>query len=198
MGEKKKWERITKPIASGKRKERSIFGKFLMTFFEEDIDSIWDHIKTQVLKPYAKEIAANIVTDSVNMALYGDTRRSRSRRTDASTYHAASNRRTSRAIRESNSRARRSSSSYILDDVIVVGDEKESGKEKAEGIIDTLCNRIEDYDEVPVGDLYDLVGARTTPVDYDYGWENVSGYSIRPLGDDEWQIIMPKPIALKN
>lgn len=181
-------EHKAKQVASGKKKEVTFLDKFVTTFFEEDLDAVLEHIKKDVVIPYAKEITANIVTDSINMALYGDSRSTRSssgRRSYNPSYESAYNSR-NRTSHRTESRHRKSIYIPIIvetrDDLLDVKDELES--------------MLEEYGTISVADIYDTVDAKTEPTDNDWGWDSLRGFQAKILPDGRYEIRMPRPIAI--
>ena len=79
--EKKKIE----PRAQAKTKKKSEAKKLVGAFVQEDVTSVKDYIINDVLIPAAKKAITDIITNGIEMLLYGETRsKSKSRDTKVS------------------------------------------------------------------------------------------------------------------
>jgi len=62
----------------------------------------------------------------------------------------------------------------------------------AESILEQMVNIVEEYDVVTVGDLYTLVGMRSTHVDQTWGWGALGGVEVL-LQREGYIIDLPDP-----
>lgn len=164
----KKVEKIVKGKARIKKKN-SIY-KLTDVFVPEDVTSIRTMVVTDVLIPYAKKI----ISDTVDMFLYGESgRNSKVRenngRTPYRSYYDNGYER-----RSSTNRAR---SVYSYDDVIL------DTRGEAEEVLSAMDDIIAEYGIVSVLDLYDLVGISSSPMDAKYGWTDIRTAKAVRYGD---------------
>ena len=75
----------------------------------------------------------------------------------------------------------------------------------AKQIVGALIEDIDNYNKAKVATLYEMIGERTTMVDYHYGWPdehiNAIGYfydTDRRPDEDRWYIDLPKPVDITN
>lgn len=80
-------------------------------------------------------------------------------------------------------------SSRLVDEVIF------DHRDEAEDVLEAMLDAISDYGFITVGGFYDLVGVRTTPTDFKWGWETLN--SAKVVRDrDGFIIYFPRPIAM--
>ena len=185
-----------KAVAKGTRRRKSTALRLADVFVEEDLEVVKQNVMQDVIIPGIKEIIANTLTDTINMVLFGDTKRSTSSKNNRTPYGSAYTNRTKRSSSskitvtgERRSRGR----GYTCDDVIV------ESRGEAEEIIDSMFELMDTYDGVAsVADLYDLAAMDTKHTDNNWGWDDLSGVSIKRLARNEYLIKMPKPIQINS
>ena len=67
----------------------------------------------------------------------------------------------------------------------------------AEGVLVSMQGIVDRYSVVRISDLYDLVGLTGVPSDYDYGWTNLNGASVRRVSGG-WLLVLPKAMPIDN
>ena len=160
----KKIEKVVK--GNVKIKKKSGLSKL---FISEDIVDIKSYVMFDVLVPAAKKAISDIVTNGIDMLLYGETSRGRksptSSRISYRSYYDRDDRDRDRDRDKVNSR----SSMYSYEDITL------ESRVEAEEVLNRLDELIDVYGMASVSDLYDLVGksglGRYT--DCDYGWTNL-------------------------
>ena len=140
-----------------------------------------------MLIPAAKKAISDIVSNGIDMILYGETRSKKSS-TGATyvSYDRFSDRRDSRGERYSSSR----SPAYSCGEIIV------DSRGEAEEVLRQLDALIETYDCASVSDLYEMVGLTGNFTDNRYGWDSIRNVTIYRTRDGGYAIKMPKPIVL--
>ena len=148
MVERKKIE----PIAKAKTKKKSEIKKFTDVFIAEDVTSVKNYIVNDVLIPAAKKAISDIVTNGIDMILYGEARGKDRRRDGGSrvSYTKYYERDRDRDRDYDRNRSRRSV--YDYDDIIL------DTRREAEDVLNRMDDLIDAYGMVSVADLYDLVG----------------------------------------
>lgn len=183
---KKESEKNLERIVTGNVsvKKKNDIQKFAETFVKEDLNTIKSYIWTEVLLPAFKAV----ISDSVNMMLYGETSRNRktnNRRASQVSYSSYYDRPNDR--REPN--YVRSASRYIFDDL------KFEDRGDADEVLSTLDDLLNRYPSVSIADLNELVGITGRYTDNKYGWTDISQAYIERTRDG-YILRMPKAIPL--
>lgn len=173
-------------IVSGKArvKKKSGISKLKDNLISEDVDSVKSYAITDVLIPAAKKAISDIVTNGIDMILYGETR---SKKGSNSISYVSYDRFSGRDSRSSrNSSSYRRSSYYTYDDIIL------DSRGEAEEVLRQMDAIIEEFDVASVADLYDLVGISRNFTDQRYGWDNLSDARVERLRDGGYMLRMPR------
>ncbi len=178
--ERKKLDKVISGTAKAKKNE---IRKFTDVFISEDISNVKNYIIMDVLIPNIKRAISDIVTNGIDMILYGGNGRS-AKKSEASkiSYTRYYDQRDDGHRRVESTTSNR----YTFDDIIV------PTRGEAEEVISRMDELIETYGVVSVADFYDLVGINDTNyTNNKYGWTNiVSAQPIR-VGDG-YKIKLPK------
>ena len=180
--EKKKVEKVITGTAKVKKKNDN---KFADIFISEDIHNVKSYVFMDVLVPAIKKAVFDIITDGIEMILYGEARgRGRSQGNGAYvSYNNYSNR---KDYRRDEPRAR---VNYSYGEVSV------DNRGDAERILDQMNGIMADYGMVSVADLYDLAGVTGNFTDHKYGWFDIRSAKV-VRGRDGYIIQMPKAVPL--
>lgn len=173
-------------VVSGKArvKKKSGISKLKDNLISEDVDSVKSYAITDVLIPAAKKAISDIVTNGIDMILYGETR---SKKDSNSISYVSYDRFSGRDSRSSrNSSSYRRSSYYTYDDIIL------DSRGEAEEVLRQMDAIIEEFDVASVADLYDLVGISRNFTDQRYGWDNLSDARVERLRDGGYMLRMPR------
>lgn len=162
--DEKKVEKIVTGVV--KTKKKTGVQKLTDVFISEDTTKVKSFILMDVLIPAAKKAVYDIVTNGIDMILYGETGHSKK-------YHGAASKVSYRDYNEisKDRRPYRSSvnkSTYSYDDIVL------ETKGEAEAVIMGLEEIIDTYSVASVADLYDLVGVTGSYTDNNYGWTDIS------------------------
>lgn len=187
LAEKKKVEKVIS--GNAKVKKKSGASKFADVFVSEDVTNVKSYVVMDVLVPALKKLVYDIVTDGIDMILYGSTGHTKKRSNKNSSYvdyrSISSERRDDRRYdRDSSARAR-----YDFGDVSL------DSKTEAEDVLASMDELIEQYGMVTVADLYDLIGVTCDYTDNKYGWTNISTASA-VRGRDGWMLKLPRVKSL--
>lgn len=166
---------VVKQIVNSKisRKKKPLSKKFAESFFNDDVGNIGEYIIYDVIIPGAKSVIYEIITNSLGMSLFGQVMPQNIKRhgsksivnySGASAHNSINNR---RAVSE------RTRSNHSFDDIVL------ENKWEAEEVLSMMVEMIDKYDQVTVGDLYDMVGATSSFADQSYGWFNLNTASVR-------------------
>lgn len=177
----KKVEKIISGTAKSKKKNE--IRKFADVFISEDVENVKSYILQDIIVPAIKKAISDVVTNGIDMILYGETgktKKSTSSRVSYRDYYDSSDR------RNSYSSPRRT---YSYDDIIL------DNRGEAEEVLIRMDELIEAYGVASVGDLYDLVGISGDYTDNKYGWTNLrNAQAVRVK--DGYLLKMPKALPL--
>ena len=181
--------RKAEKVVSGpvKRKKKSEASKLKDVFISEDATNVKSYIFMDVLVPAIKKAVSDIVTDGIDMILYGEAggRGKRRSTADKISYRNYYDRKDeSRYNRDSISRRR-----YQHDDIVL------NSRGEAEKILDGLGEMIDHYGAASVGDLYDMADLDHNYTDNNYGWTSIRNAKIVRVRDG-YLIEMPKAMPI--
>ena len=180
----KKVEKVVTGVVKTKKKNK--FNKFMSEIVSDDAKSVKSYVFGEVLIPAIKKAISDIVTDGIDIILYGESRRSGNRRSTSDRvsyrnyYDRPRDRMDNRPILSGN---------YSFDDIIL------SSRGEAEEVLARMDELIESYGLVRVADLYDLVGITGNYTDNKYGWTNIVNANIVRVRDG-YMIRMPRAIPI--
>lgn len=171
-----------------KTKKKNDVHKLTDVFISEDVANVKDYILMDVLVPAVKKAISDIVTNGIDMILYGSTGRSK-RTTSAGGVSYSKYYDQKRNDRPYESRSR--TTIYQHDDITL------ESRGEAEEVIERMSELVELYGEVSVADLYDLVGVTGNYTDNKYGWTNVRNAEVIRVRDG-YLLKLPKVTPLRN
>lgn len=172
-------ERHVEKVVTGTVKKRGGLTKIKNSFFKEDMHNIGDYILNDVLIPSFKKAVSEIVSNGVDMMLYGEVK---SKKRDRSPASRVSYRDYYDRDRDDDYRSRRRSSSLDFEEY------EFNSRGDAEMVLDRMEEILDRYQIVTVGDFYDLVGEVGNYTDNKFGWSDLrtarvartrSGYVIK-------------------
>lgn len=180
-------KKVEKVIAGTvKSKKKSEIQKFTNVFISEDVNDVKSYILLDVLVPAIKKAISDIVTNGIDMILYGGTGRTKSNSTASkesyrSYYDGGNDRRDYNLAR--------TKTSYNYDDIIL------DNRGEAEDVLSRMDELISTYGLVSVADLYDLVGVTGNYTDNKYGWTDIRSASVIRVRDG-YMLKLPKVLPL--
>ena len=179
-------EKKIEPVVKGKvTTKKNNVRKLTNTFVTEDIQNVKSYVLMDVLVPAIKKAISDIVTNGIDMLLYGETGRSK-RKTNASVVSYRNYYDSRREERYSSSRTR---TGYSYDDVVL------ETRGEAEDVLSRMDELIDTYGVVSVADLYDLVGISCNYTDNKYGWTNLR--NAEPVRvRDGYMLKLPKALPI--
>ncbi len=190
IAEQKNEKRVTEKVVTGtvKRKKKGIFDKFMGNIISEEAPSVKSYIFGDVLIPAIKKAISDIVTDGIDIILYGESKRGRGRSTaDRVSYRNYYDGGYSRP--RANDRQAMIVNQYSYDDIIL------PSRGEAEDVLARMDELMDTYGLVRVADLYDLVGITGNYTDNKYGWNNITRAEIVRTRDG-FMIKMPRAIPI--
>lgn len=169
--ERKPISKVTK--GKVKVKKKSELHKLADTFISEDAAKVKSYVIGDVLIPAIKKAISDIVTNGIDMILYGEaghSKRSSSSRISYSKYY--DDRRDDRRSSTSASRSR-----YDYDDVIF------ETRDEAKEVLERMDELIDLYGVASIADFYDLAGITGNYTDNKYGWTNLASADVVRVRD---------------
>lgn len=185
--EEKRVQRVVSTPAKTKKNE---FRKLADIFISEDIANVKSYIFMDVLVPAIKKAIYDIVTNGVDMFLYGNTGSGKSKTTGSGSkvsyrnYYDQKNGSNSRGSENT-----KSSNGFEYDDI-------EFGtRGEAEAALEQMRDAVARYGMVTVADLYDMAGLVAPFTSQKYGWYTVDGVSVTRTRDG-YILKLPRASAL--
>lgn len=179
VAERKKLDKVVS--GNVKTKKKSDIHKFTDIFISEDAANVKNYILMDVLVPAVKKAISDIITNGIDMILYGGKPGSRADKVSYRDYSSVSRR---------DDRPARTRAGYSYDDVIL------DTRGEAEEVLNRMDELIDTYGVVSVADLYDLVGITCNYTDNKYGWTNIR--NAEPIRvRDGYMLKLPKAIPIE-
>ena len=182
-------KKVEKVVTGKVTKKKNNARKLKDTFISDEASNLKSYVLLDVLIPAAKKAISDIVTNGIDMILYGETGRSKKRSGYSSGVSYRSyydDRRERESDRYSSTRTR---TGYSYDDIVL------ETRSEAEEVIQRMDELIDTYGVVSVADMYDLVGVSCNYTDNKYGWTNIR--SAEPVRVRDGYIIkLPKALPI--
>lgn len=170
--ESKKVEKVVSKTA--KTKKKSELTKLKDVFISEDVSNVKTYIISDVLIPAAKKAVYDIITNGIDMILYGGSGRSKSKsNVDRVSYRSYYE--TSKDRFGSNSVS--ATRGFEYDDIIF------ESRGEAEAVRTQMNEIIDQYGYVTVADLYDMADLTAPFTSNRYGWTSVRNADIGRVRD---------------
>lgn len=182
----KKVEKVTS--GKVKTKKKSAASKLAGNIITEDIENVKSYIVGDVIIPSLKKTISELVSNGVDMLLYGEPKN----RSRSSSSYISYNRYSNRDRYDDRDRDRYRSSSrtgYAHDDIIL------ETRGEAEEVLTRMDELIETYKIVSVADMYDLVGITCAYTDNKYGWTNLRNADVIRVRDG-YMLKLPKALPI--
>lgn len=182
----KKDEKRVEKVVTGKviTKKEGFFTKMFKGFISEDAKDVKSYVFGDVLIPAIKKAISDIVTDGIDIILYGESRGKRGRSTaDRVSYRNYYDR------NDSYRRPAPSYNDYSYDNIIL------ETRGEAEEVLARMDELMDTYGLVRVADLKDLVGITGTYTDNKYGWTNIRSAEVIRVRDG-FTIKMPRAVVI--
>lgn len=181
----KKEHKIEKVVTGAvKTKKKGGLHKFTDVFISEDAGNVKTYIFMDVLVPAIKKAISDIVTNGIEMMLYGETGRKKNSNASRISY---------RDYYKDDRRSKAYNSAridYEFDDIIL------ENRGEAEDVLSCMNEVIETYGSVSVADFYDLVGITGNYTDIKYGWYDIRNANVIRMRDGGYMIKLPRALPL--
>lgn len=185
-------KKVSKPITSqASRKKKGAARKFSDIFLAEDAHNVGEFVLTDVAIPLLKDLCFNVISTAASIVFFGERGMSTRRPTaDRYSYGGRSytnyNRVSERRDRPQPVRPR---NTYSYDDICL------ATRGEADAVLYRMDELINEYGQVSIGDLYDLVDITGSFTDYKYGWVDLRTADVVRIRDG-YLLKLPRAIAL--
>lgn len=185
QAELEKRPKVNKVVTGDVKRTKNSGSKLADIFISEDVANVKNYILMDVIVPAVKKAISDVITNGIDMLLYGGNGRSGNRST-ASTisynrYYGRDDRpRVSDPVQ---------SSRYSYDTITL------DTRGEAEEVLARMDEIIDTYKMVRVADFYDLVGVTGNYTDNKYGWTNIRNAEVVRVRDG-YRIKLPRALPI--
>lgn len=160
----KKVEKVVTSKVS--RKKRSNVKGLLIS---DEAKNVKSYIFMDVLIPAAKKAISDIVSNGIDMILYGETKHKSKNPTNGISYRSYYDKKDEDRRYDT----RRARPGYVQDDIIL------ERRDEADSVLERMDEMLSAYGVVSVADYYELVGEPFEYTDNKYGWTNLRNAEVR-------------------
>jgi hypothetical protein len=181
-------EKKLEKVVQGKvtTKKKSEVSKLADIFVPGDVANVKSYVVMDVLVPAVKKAISDIVTNGIDMILYGESGRTRksgpASRVSYSQYYDRD-----RVRRDREPVAPRANYSY--NDILL------DNRGEAEEVLARMDELVATYGMVSVADLNELVGITGNYTDNNYGWTNIKSAYVQRVRDG-YLLKLPRAIPI--
>lgn len=177
-------EKKIKKVVNGTAKTKTNEGRKLANIFiSEDAANVKSYVFMDVLVPAIKKAISDIVTDGVDMILYGSRGNSSRKDRNGNKVPYRSYYGNSENTKESSYRTQ---NRFDYEDVIF------DTRVDAEEVREQMRDVIREYGFVTVADMYDMADLPAPYTSSKYGWRNLNGSEVIRNRGDGYIIKLPK------
>ena len=176
---------IKKVVNGTVRRKKNNVRKLTDIFISEDVTNVKSYIFMDVLVPAMKKAISDIVTNGIEMILYGGSGRSNKPNSPATRVSYTNYSNSSSIQQRSNIR----SSGYSYDDIYF------NTRADAELVLSQMDDIMSQYGMVRVLDMYDLAGVTCNHTDANYGWTDIRSAYVQRVRDG-FVIKMPRALPI--
>lgn len=180
--------RVQKVVTGNVKTRKNEVRKFTDIFISEDAANVKSYIFMDVLVPAIKKAISDIVTDGIDMILYGGSggsKRKSSSGSKVSYRKYYDDRHDDR--RESSYRDR---NRFDYDDI------EFDYRGDAEAVRSEMIDCIERYGMVTVADMYDMAGQTAPYTSSKFGWTSIRTAEVKRVRGGKYIIELPRAVAL--
>lgn len=181
-------KRVQKVVTGNVKTRKNDVRKFTDIFISEDAANVKSYIFMDVLVPAIKKAISDIVTDGIDMILYGGSgggRKKSSSGSKVSYRKYYDDRRDDH--RETSYRDR---NRFDYDDI------EFDYRTDAEAVRNEMLDCIERYGMVTVADMYDMAGETAPYTSSKFGWTSIRTSEVKRVRGGKYIIELPRAVAL--
>lgn len=181
-------KRVQKVVKDPARTRTNEVRKLADIFISEDIANVKNYIFMDVLVPAIKKAIYDIVTNGIDMFLYGGTGKGKSSGSSSKISY-------SRYYDQKNSSGYRGSENVKSQNGFEYDDIEFRNRGEAEAALQQMQDAIVRYGLVTVADLYDMAGLTAPYTSQKYGWISVSGVGVMRTRDG-YVLKLPRAVPI--
>lgn len=169
-------KKVTKVVNGPVKTKRNDVRKLADIFISEDISNVKSYIFMDVLVPAIKKAIYDIVTNGIDMFLYGGSGKSRNNQPGAKVSYRNYYEQKNNGVYRASDNARQSNA-FDYDDIVF------NNRGEAEAALQQMKDIIARYGIVTVNDLYEMTPLSAPYTSQKYGWMDVSNVDIVRVRD---------------
>lgn len=186
----KREEHRVQKVVDGKVKTKRNEGRKLANIFiSEDAGQVKSYVIMDVLVPAIKKAISDIVTDGVDMILYGE-KSGKGNRAGGGTTRVSYRSYYDDRKGDSRDRYRDLRERFDYDDLVF------ESRSQAEQVRDEMFNMIDSYGVATVADMYDAAGLVAPFTSNKYGWTSLRTSEIVRTRGGDYMIKLPKAMSI--
>ena len=182
-------KRVQKVVKGPVKTKKNEVRKFADIFISEDIHSVKNYIFMDVLVPAIKKAIYDIVTNGIDMFLYGGSGKGKSSNAGSKVsyrnYYDQKNNNSGYRGSENT----KPNNGFEYDDIIF------PSRGEAEAALQQMHDTINRYGLVTVADLYDMAGLTAPYTSQKYGWMSVNGVETGRVRDG-YVLKLPRAVPM--
>ena len=183
-------KRVTKVVKGPVKTKKNEARRFADIFISEDISNVKNYIFMDVLVPAIKKAVYDIVTNGIDMFLYGGSGRTKNNSSSNKvSYRNYYERKDSNGSGYRGSENVKPRNSFDYDDIIF------DNRGEAEAVKQQMQDVIGRYGVVTVADLYDMADLTAPYTSQKYGWMDVSGAEAIRVRDG-YMLKLPRAVPI--
>lgn len=191
--EKKRLDKVVTGTIKKKKKGMKGYWKTFKSAILPDTDmDMCDYVITDLLVPSIKTLVSSIITNSVEIALFGEVRGRRGKDDRYVSYNDYY-----RPDRRDRGRRSDGRATYRARSAINFDSDVFETRADADRVLDDLTAHIDQYGFASIGDYYDLIGVTGEFTDWKYGWDNLRNTRVLPERGGGYYIDFPRPIYME-
>lgn len=169
-------KRVTKVVNGPVKTKKNEVRKFADIFISEDVSNVKKYIFMDVLVPAIKKAIYDIVTNGIDMFLYGGSGKGRNNQPGSKvSYRNYYEQKNNSGYRASDNA--RQSNAFDYDDIVF------NNRGEAEAALQQMRDIVARYGIVTVNDLYEMTPLSAPYTSQKYGWMDVSNVDIVRVRD---------------
>ena len=185
-------KRVQKVVKDPAKTKKNEVRKLADIFISEDVANVKNYIFMDVLVPAVKKAIYDIVTNGIDMFLYGGTGKGKSSGSPGAkvSYRSYYDQKNSGSGYRGSENVR-SNNGFEYDDI------EFQHRGEAEAALQQMHDAIARYGIVTVADLYDMAGLTAPYTSQKYGWMNVNGVNVMRTRDG-YVLKLPRAVPIDD
>ena len=182
-------KRVTKVVKGPVKTKKNEVRKIADIFISEDINNVKNYIFMDVLVPAIKKAIYDIVTNGIDMFLYGSSGKGKSTSSGSKVSYRNYYDQKNGNSGYRNSEPAKNHNGFEYDDIIF------NNRGEAEAVKEQMQAAITRYGFVTVADLYDMADLPAPYTSQKYGWMDVSGAEAKRERDG-YVLKLPRAVPI--